>query len=571
MAKSIGRKKKRKFYTNRFSNTAVVVEKENVECTASSSKLVTSSPPKDEESDGYMQGNRIFDLEILSNLFNKLSCPSCYANELFLSEETVYGLCSHFTLKCNVCDFCEGFASSKKLLNASEINNRFVYGMRQIGKGFSAAYKLCATLNLPPLSKTAYVSNENKLLKVVKDVAEKSMKKAANDVIEKKNNVLNQPDEVIKCGVSVDGTWQRRGYTSMNGCVAAISVDTGKVLDLEVMSSYCPTCKKLDKMPKSTIEYKTLKADHVCQCNFKGSSAKMETVGASRIFSRSIKNRALEYTEYYGDGDSKAFMNVKDTYGENSVVKLECIGHIQKRVGSRLRKLKTTTKGLSGRGKLTDAFIDRLQNYYGIAIRSNVGNLAEMQKNVIAALFHCASSANKPMHGQCPTGKNSWCYFQRSLSAKLPVKEKYAGLPNNVLNVMKPVYMNLCSKELLSKCLHGLTQNANECFNGIIWQRVPKEVFVCLKTVKLGAYDAAIQFNGGYNDCLNVLSGLGIKNYGYFTTHCYKHLDNVRIKDSIRHSTPSFKKRRKILRAIRKNKISALDCKDGDSYKSGAY
>ncbi|GFU97898.1 hypothetical protein TNCV_3882501, partial [Trichonephila clavipes] len=30
-------------------------------------------------------------------------------------------------------------------------------------------------------------------------------------------------------------------YTSMNGCVAAISVDTGKVLDIEVMSSYCPT------------------------------------------------------------------------------------------------------------------------------------------------------------------------------------------------------------------------------------------------------------------------------------------------------------------------------------------
>ncbi|GFY24131.1 hypothetical protein TNCV_1011841 [Trichonephila clavipes] len=29
----------------------------------------------------------------------------------------------------------------------------------------------------------------------------------------------------------------------MNGCVAAISVDTGKVLDIEVMSSYCPTCK----------------------------------------------------------------------------------------------------------------------------------------------------------------------------------------------------------------------------------------------------------------------------------------------------------------------------------------
>ncbi|GFV21768.1 uncharacterized protein TNCV_3484651 [Trichonephila clavipes] len=70
-----------------------------------------------------------------------------------------------------------------------------------------------------------------------------------------------------------------------------------------------------------------------------------------------------------------------------------------KRGGSRLRKLKTKTKGLSGKGKLTDNFIDRLQNYYGIAVRSNVDNLTVMQQNVIAALYHCASSDKKPMHG----------------------------------------------------------------------------------------------------------------------------------------------------------------------------
>ncbi|GFU41003.1 uncharacterized protein TNCV_4645761 [Trichonephila clavipes] len=93
------------------------------------------------------------------------------------------------------------------------------------------------------------------------------------------------------------------------------------------------------------------------------------------------KKRRLQYTQYYGDGDSKAFMSVKDTYGLNSVTKFECIGHVQKRVGSRLRKLKTKTKALSGKSKLIDNFIDRLQNYYGIAVRSNVGNLTAMQQN----------------------------------------------------------------------------------------------------------------------------------------------------------------------------------------------
>ncbi|GFS80971.1 putative kolobok1-1 nv [Trichonephila clavipes] len=238
---------------------------------------------------------------------------------------------------------------------------------------------------------------------------------------------------------------------------------------------------------------------YLCQCNFTGSSSKMEIVGAFRIFLRSEKNCRLQYTQYYGDGDSKAFMSVKDTYGLNSVTKFECIGHVQKRVGSRLRKLKTIIKGLSGKGKLTDNFIDRLQNYYGITVRSNVGNLTAMQQNVIAALYYCASSGMKPMHGQCPIGKESWFYFQRGVANGTKCSTKYAGLSNDVLNKIKPVYLELCDKQILSKCFHGRMQNANECFNGIVWQRVPKEVFVSLKTIKFGSHDAIIHFNEGLN------------------------------------------------------------------------
>ena len=55
-------------------------------------------------------------------------------------------------------------------------------------------------------------------------------------------------------------------------------------------------------------------------------------------------------------------------------------GHVQKRIGSRLRKLKSSNKGLklgdgkglAGKGSLTDAKIDLLQNYYGLAIRENL-------------------------------------------------------------------------------------------------------------------------------------------------------------------------------------------------------
>ncbi|GBN74350.1 hypothetical protein AVEN_210639-1 [Araneus ventricosus] len=34
--------------------------------------------------------------------------------------------------------------------------------------------------------------------------------------------------DTATCGVPMDGAWQKRGYSSLNGCVSCISVDTGK-------------------------------------------------------------------------------------------------------------------------------------------------------------------------------------------------------------------------------------------------------------------------------------------------------------------------------------------------------
>ncbi|GFV64057.1 hypothetical protein TNCV_3181251 [Trichonephila clavipes] len=75
----------------------------------------------------------------------------------------------------------------------------------------------------------------------------------------------------------------------MNGCVAAISVDTGKVLDIEVMSSTVQHVRDF-RLCQETLNMSRQKPT-TCQCNFTGSSSKMEIVGASRIFLRSEKNR----------------------------------------------------------------------------------------------------------------------------------------------------------------------------------------------------------------------------------------------------------------------------------------
>ena len=88
----------------------------------------------------------------------------------------------------------------------------------------------------------------------------------------------------------------------------------------------------------------------------------MEPAGALKIFQRSIKNRGLRYVHYYGDEDSKSYSTVKNVYKPHyEIEKFECIGHVQKRVGCRLRKSKREKKDF-GRGELKDDVIDRLQN-----------------------------------------------------------------------------------------------------------------------------------------------------------------------------------------------------------------
>ncbi|GBO46665.1 hypothetical protein AVEN_137064-1 [Araneus ventricosus] len=81
---------------------------------------------------------------------------------------------------------------------------------------------------------------KKKLEGAANDVASNVMKEAALELRKAGNG-----DDIIQCGVSVDGAWQRRGNSSLNGCVSAISIDTGKILDIELMSKICRFCKKV--------------------------------------------------------------------------------------------------------------------------------------------------------------------------------------------------------------------------------------------------------------------------------------------------------------------------------------
>ncbi|GFU25466.1 uncharacterized protein TNCV_3620811 [Trichonephila clavipes] len=342
-------------------------------------------------------------------------------------------------------------------------------------------------MSLPnPVEQKSYDVINNKLSRVMKEVAEESMKRAA---VEENSS---SPDNLLT--VSGDGTWKTRGHSSLIGVCTVIGAETGKVLDREVLSSFCKGCDSY-KGVKFGIKYNKWQRAHKLSCrkNYSGSAGKMEVDGMLRIFNRSEKLHNLKYSNYIGDGDTKTFNALSENkpYGDDHLIqKIECVGHVQKRMGTRLRKLKlvyskkklSDGKTIGGKGRLTDSLIDKLAHYYGNAIRCNSTSVKEMRKAIWAVWGHSCSTDDEPMHWFCPTNQ-----------------------------IHGPVFADLSHPALLKKCLGGKTQNPNESLNSLIWKFCPKTIGSSLQIAEIAANLATSVFNDGNQILISILEKFGLK------------------------------------------------------------
>ena len=545
--------------------------------TVSHSKVqdIVSGTPKSIDS---INGYRLIDVHILDSVISAFKCPGCTEQLLTLKEqlEKKKGLASSLEIICSRCGYNDNFYTSRTLPyegkggKSFDVNARIIYAMRACGQGHAGVEKFTTLMDMPkPMTKNNY----NKVVKKLVTATETVAKETMSDAIEELRSASSvSPDSVMDIAISQDGTWQRRGHSSLNGCVAAVSMDNGKVVDIEPMSRYCRGCSDMEETRmKDPAKYDSWKESHVCNFNYKGSAGGMETEGAKRIFSRSLKRHKVRYTELYGDGDSKSHETVKKTYLGIIVRKRQCVGHVQKRVGNRCIKLKKRIKGLGGRGKLTKRAIDRLQNYYGIAIRSNSNNLPAMQKAVRASLFHVASSETNNYHNAyCPPGKDSWCKFQKDKAAGTSTHKHGPGLPLSVIQHVKPIFENLSSDKLLEECLHGKTQNQNEAFNGTIWERIPKTKYVSLSQLKFGVYDAVANFNIGKKASVLIYEKMCMLPGGHMLKGC-RTANKRRLFHSGYKNLASSKKRRKIIRGKKKSSDDTNKENEGTVYKPGEF
>ncbi|KAJ8867103.1 hypothetical protein PR048_032965 [Dryococelus australis] len=309
-----------------------------------------------------------------------------------------------------------------------------------------------------------------------------------------------------------DSPRQKRGHTSMNGVVTVTSFDTGKVLDFERLYKFCTGCvHKINVHNPEKIEGQR----KACTANYEDSSCGMEVAGTTALCARSEHKLSLHYVQYLGYEDSKGIAAVLQNkpYDDNiDITKLECVGHVQKRVDIRFGWLKrdmkgqklSDDKGLGGKGRLTDSEIDQLH------------------------YFHKISTDANPQHFLCPYGDNSWCKFNQAKAKNQENENTHQNpLPEAVMIAIKPVLNDLSKIDLLKRCLHGKTKNTNESFNSAVWQRLPKTVYNGLQTLKLGVADAVVCFNEGSIAKANVFEILQIKP-GKFMMDALKAIDAER-------------------------------------------
>ena len=378
---------------------------------------------------------------------------------------------------------------------------------------------------------------------------------------------LRKGEKSGDAGVSVNCTWQRKGFSAILGVVTTISIDTGKVLDVSILLKSRKGCTSMAKIAKSNPNiYEVWKLSHKCNLNYTGSSSAMETAGATKTFGRSVEKHGLYYTSFYGDGDSKAYPAVKEVYkdGNKTVTKYECIGHYQKTVGCRLRKLKKNVKGLGGKGRLADAKIGTLQNYskIWIALRQNVGKLNDMRKSCLTSMYHVAR-----YHDSCPRSKDSWCQYQVDKLNNTNLYKSKGELP---IYLRKGIYNDLFKEEILKKYLQGKTQNANESFNGRTWNRISKATYVGLTTLCSGIYDAVSHFNYGQKAALDTIRFLDIDPGICITKSCGS-INKKRKHQSIYKTLSRQEKCRKILIHSSKKRNDKIVDQEGTSYEAEGF
>ena len=468
--------------------------------------------------------------ERFSELFE--SHCDCYVGHTV--QCTSDGFDDHVKITCALCE--TEFESAPETLIDSEKasvscrNIGLVYHSIIEGYGLTGMNRLLGILGKCTVGGYKYYRYLDFLTEKMNGFFEEKQSEIHNTV---RNYYSNNTDRVcdengyLNIDVSYDGTWQKRGHTSLVSMGFIIEVNTGLVIDYDILCKHCPKCvnlhRKLEKKEITEAQYTERMNSHDCSINFQGASGGMEKALAITLFGRS-RNYNLQYVNFIGDGDSSAFNGViemnegQGPYDGTKITKLECVNHYQKRLGFRLRKLVEQGKDdfecktgrmirksqFGGLHKLSGTNIDLLTDYFGRAIRRNKGKTTvDMRRGIMASYYHVFEG----IHGACPLAKDSYCKYQREVAMGKP-KAAIVPKPSSLIiklndagkEKVKALYRSLVNEDNLNKLLPGYTQNANESLHSKVWRRAGKCKLLGVQRLHFISKDVILTHCFGYEN-----------------------------------------------------------------------
>ncbi|KAK4322815.1 hypothetical protein Pmani_006480 [Petrolisthes manimaculis] len=312
----------------------------------------------------------IFTFNDIGRLLDIAPCRECYAPLTFNVQTDC--LSSNLIVTCTNCKNGTEFSDKEvrtntgKKTSLQENNVKGIYEAVNNNIGLSGLNRVILTLGFNSLSKGKYTRYANFLYEEMGIKYPAMMHEGIKGMFQHYEN----------CGIFPDpttGLLDILAHRCWICCRGRHGIHSRQESYFQLLSS----------LP-ITPEWK-IKHEPFCNKNFTGISAYMEAEAACRLWGRSTELR-LRYTTFVGDGDSNTYLAIQqlNPYGF-PVQKEECINHVSKRLGTRLRKLKkemtttvTTKTGkvmkksvLGGAGQLTDNVINKLTRYFGKAIRGN--------------------------------------------------------------------------------------------------------------------------------------------------------------------------------------------------------
>ncbi|GFS59944.1 uncharacterized protein TNCV_3957401 [Trichonephila clavipes] len=145
-------------------------------------------------------------------------------------------------LKCKSCRkiFNSVFSSPRdddsKCLDA---NKKLVEAFLKIGKGHAALELFSMAIGIHAMDKKTFSKCLHKLYEEKCSFKEDILEISRKVVRKHHEDLLGTANGVIDITVSYDGTWQKRGHSSLYGIGIVIDILTGLIIDYEILSKYC--------------------------------------------------------------------------------------------------------------------------------------------------------------------------------------------------------------------------------------------------------------------------------------------------------------------------------------------